>query len=81
MPRVSILYPMAIADGEEREYARIGSPAEVDGGNPGEPDSRKLGRPGNQTGGSLNVKDRLYNQSMLGSDPEAARPADEVAKR
>jgi hypothetical protein len=67
--------------GKQREYAPIGSPAEVDGGNPDRARQSKLGRPGNQTGGSLNVKDRLYNQPMLGSDPEAARPADEVAKR
>ena len=37
-------------------------PAEVEGGNPGEPSSKKLGRSGIQTGGSLNVKDRAYNR-------------------
>jgi hypothetical protein len=39
MPRVSFIYSMANADAEVWEYARIGLPAEVEGGNPGKPNS------------------------------------------
>jgi hypothetical protein len=37
MPRVSFIYSMANADAEVWGNARIGLPAEVEGGNPGKP--------------------------------------------
>ena len=33
---------MASADTEEREYARVGSPVEIEGGNPGQSDDESL---------------------------------------
>ena len=40
MPRVSSLYSMASADAEGWGSARVDLPAEVEGGNPGEPSSK-----------------------------------------
>jgi hypothetical protein len=37
-PRVFPNYPMASADTEEREYARVGSDVATEGGNPGQSD-------------------------------------------